>query len=210
MDLYISPMSCSFAVHVACVEAGLTPTIHCVDRKTKRLDDGSDYRSIAPQAIVPAVRLGDGGLLTESAAVLQYVADRAPEKGLAPAPGSPERYRLVEWINFVTSEIHKKHLWMVFSSKTPTAVKDWARANAGPPLAHVAQHLEGREHLMGDRFTVADAYLFWALLVAPHGGIALDEWPALGRYVERIQKRPSVATVLGIELPLYRREASAA
>jgi glutathione S-transferase len=209
MDLYISPLSCSFAVHVALLEAGIPVTLHRVDRATKRLADGRDYRAIAPQAIVPAIGLPDGSVLTETAAVLQYVADRVPDKRLAPPWGSTERYRLIEWLNFTTTELHKKHLWTVFSSKTPPALKDFARATAAPALGHVAARLEGRSFLLGDDFSVADAYLFWALFVAPHGGIALSEWPALGAYVERIQRRPSVVEALAIEGPLYAKEAAA-
>jgi glutathione S-transferase len=209
MDLYISPFSCSFAVHVACLEAGIDVALHRVDRASKRLDDGSDYRAIAPQAIVPAIRLPDGSILTEMAAVMQYIADRVPEKHLAPAWGTPDRYRLAEWLHFVGTEIHKKHLWSVFSSKTPPEVKDFARKSASPPLAHAAAHLEGREYLVGDYFTVADIYLFWALTVAPHGGIALDEWPALAAYADRIKSRPSVVAAFAVESPLYAREAAA-
>src|SRR5262245_27114585 len=119
MDLYISPLSCSLTAHIAMREGGLPVTTLRVDRKTKLLDDGSDYRAIAPQGIVPALRLDDGAMLTESTAVLQFIADQAPEKKLAPAWGSRERYRLVEWLNFCTTELHKKHIWTVFSTKVP-------------------------------------------------------------------------------------------
>jgi glutathione S-transferase len=207
MDLYISPLSCSLAVHIAMLEAGLEPRLLRVDRKTKRLDDGRDYFAIAPLGVVPVIGLADG-VLTESAAVLQYVADAAPDKHLAPPPASPERYRLQEWLNFITSELHKKHIWMVFSSKTTPEMKAWSRANAGPTLDHVARHLADREFLL-DRFTVADAYMWWALFVAPHGGITLDGHPALKAYVARIQARPAVARALATELPLYQREAAA-
>jgi glutathione S-transferase len=209
MDLYISPMSCSLAAHIACLEAGLAPTIHRVDRKTKRLDDGRDFRAISPQAIVPVISLPDGGVLTESAAILQYIADQAPDAQLAPPPGSPERYRLCEWLNFTTSEVHKKHIWMVFSSKTTPEMKAWGRETAPAMLAHVAKHLENRDYLLGSRFTVADAYMFWALFVAPHGGISLNPYPALKAYVERIHARPSVVAALAFEGPLYAREAAA-
>ncbi len=209
MDLYISPMSCSLAAHIACLEAGLTPTIHRVDRKTKLLDDGRDYRTIAPQGNVPVLGLADAGFLAESVAVLQYIADRAPESQLAPPPGTLERYRLQEWLNFITTELHKKLLWMVFSSKTPPELKVWARANATATLEHVARRLADHEYLVGDRFTVADTYLFWGLLIAPHGGISLDAFPALVAYVARIQQRPSVQAALAHDYPLYAKEAAA-
>jgi glutathione S-transferase len=208
MDLYISPMSCSLAVHIAILEAGIEPNLLRVDRKTKRLDDGRDFFAISPLGIVPVIGLPDGSVLTESAAVLQYIADRAPDKQLAPPAGSPERYRLQQWLNFTTSELHKKHIWLAFSSKTTPEMKAWSRANAGPTLDHVARHLADREFVL-DRFTVADAYLWWTLFVAPHGGISLDGHPALEAYVARIQARPSAARALATEVPLYQRDVAA-
>jgi len=208
MELYFSPFSCSFAAHVACLEAGLAPNLQHVARGTKRLDDGRDYLAIAPQGNVPALALDDGAVLTESAAVLQWIADRAPEKNLAPRAGTLERYRLVQWINFVTSEIHKKHLWMIFSSKTPPAVKTWARENAAASFGFVAAHLAENDYLLGDRFSVADAYLFWALLVAPFGGLSLEPWPSLGAYVKRMLARPSVQAAIKFDRPLYEKEAA--
>jgi glutathione S-transferase len=202
-------MSCSFAAHVACLEAGLAPTLHRVDRRTKLLDDGRDFRAIAPQANVPVLGVGDG-VLTESVAVLQYIADRAPDRRLAPAWGTPERYRLVEWLAFTSTELHKKHLWMVFSTRTTDEMKAWSRAQAQPVLAHVARWLADHDFLVGERFTVADAYMFWALFVAPHGGISLDAHQPLRTYVERIRNRPSVVQALGYEGPLFARESAAA
>jgi len=209
MDLYISPLSCSLAVHIAALEAGITPTLYRVDRKTKLLDDGRDFHAISPLGIVPAITLADGSILTESSAVLQYIADQAPAKQLAPPWGTPERYHLQQWLNFTTSELHKKHAWMIFSSKTSAEMKAWSRANAAPTLDYAARHLADREYVVGGRFTVADAYLFWALFVAPHGGLSLDAHPALQAYVARIQSRPSVAAALAVELPIYQREVAA-
>ncbi|HVJ91930.1 MAG TPA: glutathione S-transferase N-terminal domain-containing protein, partial [Labilithrix sp.] len=123
MDLFILPLASSLGVHIACLEANVAFTLHRVDRKTKLLEDGRDYRSLAPQGQVPAIRLPDGTILTETGAVLQYVADLAPATRLAPRWGTPERYRLIEWLDFVGTELHKKHLFMVFSAKTPEAVK---------------------------------------------------------------------------------------
>ncbi|MBA3542427.1 MAG: glutathione S-transferase family protein [Deltaproteobacteria bacterium] len=209
MDLYIAPMSCSLAAHIACLEAGLAPTLHRVDRTSKTLDDGRDYRTIAPQVNVPVIALREGGILSESTAVLQYIADLAPASQLAPAPAALERYRLQEWLGFTTTELHKKLLWMVFSSKTTPELKAWARANATDTLDHIARHLAAHDYLVGDRFTVADAYMFWALLVAPHGGISLDAHPALSAYVARIQRRQSVKAALAHDYPLYAKEAAA-
>lgn len=208
MDLYISPMSCSFTVHVACLEAGLAPRLHRVDRRTKLLEDGRDYRQISPLGIVPVISLPDGSTLSESVAVLQYIADQAPEKKLAPPAGTLERYRLIEWLNFITTEVHKKLLWNVFSSKTTPELKAWAREIAPPTIAHVARAVETRDFLVGDHFTVADIYMFWALLVAPHGGITVEQ-PRLKAYVENIQARPSVQAALAHDYPLYLKEKAA-
>jgi glutathione S-transferase len=208
MDLYISPMSCSLAAHIACREADLALNLLRVDRKTKRLDDGRDYAAIAPMTNVPVVGLPDGGVLTETAAVLQYIADRAPEKQLAPPWGTVERYRLIEWINFTTSELHKKVLAVVFSTKASDEIKAWGRSQAPSTLDHLARWLDRHDYLVGERFTVADTYLFWGLFVAPHGGVSLDSYPALRAYVERIRSRPSVVAALAYEGPLYAREAA--
>jgi len=210
MDFYATPMSCSFALHVACLEAGIPFTIRWVARVSKRLEDGRDYLSLAPKGVVPAVVLDDGSLLTETAAVLQQVADRVPEKALAPAWGSPERYRLIEWINFVSSELHGKHLAPIFGRTVPDLVKNRARASIAQPLAIIAGALEGRDVLVGEHFTVADAYLFWALFAAPHGGASLETWPALTAYVARHRTRASIQGALAVEGPLYLKETQAA
>jgi len=209
MELFILPMSCSFAAHVACLEAGVTPTLRRVARDSKLLDDGTAYATLAPKTHVPAIRTDDGWVLTESSAVLQYIADLAPDKGLAPPAGSRERYQLMEWLNFVATEVHKKHVWPIFSSKTSPEHKDWARSNAAPMLDHLERHLTGRAYLLGDRFTVPDAYLFWALFILPHGKLSLQPYPALRAYVDRIRVRPSITAALAYEVPLFQAESAA-
>jgi glutathione S-transferase len=209
MELFILPMSCSFAAHVACLEAGVAPTLRRVARDSKLLDDGTAYAALAPKTHVPAIRTEDGWVLTESSAVLQYIADLAPDKGLAPPAGTRERYQLAEWLNFVATEVHKKHIWPIFSSKTSPEHKDWARSNAAPMLDHLERHLTGRAYLLGDRFTVPDAYLFWALFIAPHGKLSLQPYPALRAYVDRIRVRPSVTAALAYEVPLFQAESAA-
>jgi glutathione S-transferase len=206
MDLYISPLSCSFAAHVALLEAELPVTLHRVDRRTKCLDDGTDYRVLAPLANVPALADGKGTLLTEMAAVMQWIADLAPAKGLAPRWGTPERYTLIAWLHFVSTEIHKKHLWMIFSSKTPPAVKDWARQDPSAPLDFAEKHLRDRTFLLGETLTVADLYLYWTLMVLPFAGIPLGRWPALEAFAARLRERPTVKAALAIELPMFQKE----
>ncbi|HET9989850.1 MAG TPA: glutathione S-transferase C-terminal domain-containing protein [Kofleriaceae bacterium] len=208
MDLYFVPLAGSFAVHVACLEAGITPVLHLVDAKTKRLPDGRDYRQIVPHGIVPAIGLPDGGVLTELTAVLPYVADRAPAKQLAPAPDSPERYRLIEWLAFIATELHKKHLQPVFGTNVAAGADAWSRANVDAMFAHVARRLDHHDYLL-DAFSVADCYLFWVLFVAPHGGLSLNAHPSLKAYVERIRARASVTAALAIEVPLYTAAAAA-
>jgi glutathione S-transferase len=209
MELFISPMSCSFAAHLICLEAGIDPTLRRVARATKTLDDGTDYRTIAPLAIVPVIR-DDGFVLGESSAVLQYIADRAPEKRLVPPAGTRERYLVQQWLNFTTSEVHKKHCWPIFSSKTNAEQKAWARSTIAPQLEYVAKQLADRTYLVGDTFTVADAYLFWTMFVLPHGGVSLDAYPAITAYVARIRERPTVVKALAYEVPLFQQEAKAA
>ncbi len=115
----------------------------------------------------------------------------------------------MQWLNFITTEVHKKLLWNVFSSKTTPALKAWAIEIAPPTIAHVARAVEDRDFLVGDQLTVADIYMFWALLVAPHGGISLDAHPRLKAYVENIQARPSVQAALAHDYPLYLKEKAA-
>jgi hypothetical protein len=125
---------------------------------------------------------------------------------------TPERYRLLEWLSFVGTEIHKKHLFPMFSSRSPDEVKSFARGTAPLPLAHAARHLDDEERypfLLGKNFTVADAYLFWGLLIAPYGGIEAEAHPSLVRYVVRIRERPAVKRALSAELPLYVAEVGA-
>jgi glutathione S-transferase len=210
MHLYIMPFAGSFPAHIACHEAALPHTLQYVDRKTKRLDDGRDYLAISTKGMVPALTLPDNTVLSESAAVLQWIADSTPESGLAPPAGTRQRYELIEWLNFITTELHKKHVWMIFSTRTTPELKDWARASVPRVFDFVERHLDGREFAVGDRFTVADAYLFWTLFVAPHGGVPLEKWPVLEAYVARIRQRPSVQRAFAIEAPLYAREQRAA
>lgn len=209
MDLFILPLSCSLAAHIACLEAGQSPVLRRVDRATKRLDDGSSYAELAPKLNVPAIRLSDGWVLSESSAVLQYIADLAPDKQLAPPPGTRERYRLAEWLNFVATEVHKKHVWAIFSTHTSPEHKEWARTAARPVLEYLERTLAAQPFLMGERFTVPDAYLFWALLIAPHGKLSLEAYPALRAYVDRIRARPAVRAALAIEVPMFQGESAA-
>ena len=205
MDLFFSPLAGLFAAHLACLEAGVPVTLQYVDSRAKRLADGTDYRTVAPQGIVPALRLDGGRVLTESVAVLLHVAEHATTG----APDARARLGLVEWLAFVATELHKKQLFFAFHEAAPAEAKRWLAGQAAPAFAHVARRLADRAFVMGDAFSVADAYTFWVLLVAPYGGLSLDAWPVLGAYVERLRERPTVKQALAFELPLFQQEKAA-
>lgn len=203
MDLYFSPMACSIATRIALHETGLGDRtgFHRVTLSTKTLDDGSDYYAANPKGQVPALRLDDGEILTEGPAVLQYVADLSPERGLAPANGTLERYRLQEWLNFIGTELHKQVLAVIFNPFAPAEAKTFARDEVAPvKLAVLAKALEGRGFLLGERFTVADAYAWFVLSLCGHAGIDLERWPALQRYFAALAQRPSIARAVSEEM----------
>jgi glutathione S-transferase len=197
MKLYYSPGACSLAPHIVLRELGMAHERVKVDLRAGRTEDGSDYRQINPKGYVPALELDDGQRLTEAAVLLQYLADRAPDAGLAPPPSSMERYRLQEWLNFIATEIHKGFgpLWKADSTDDE---KGRVRARLGVRLDWLAGELQGREFL-ADRFTIADAYLFTILNWGPWTGVDLSAWPALPAYVARIAARPQVAAAMRAE-----------
>ncbi|MEI6417464.1 MAG: glutathione S-transferase N-terminal domain-containing protein [Sphingomonadales bacterium] len=201
MDLYFAPLSCSLATRIALYEAGVPAGFHQVTLSTKQLADGSDYLAINPKGQVPAL-LTPGGVLTEGPAVLQYVADLAPESGLAPAAGSWGRAQLQQWLNYISSEVHKAVFYMSFNPASPPEVRAFARDVLLPArYRHVSNHLEGREFLL-EGFSVADAYLFTTLNWAGAINVALADWPVLAAYHARIAVRPAVARAFAEELAL--------
>jgi glutathione S-transferase len=202
MRLYFSPLACSLATRMAVYEAGLPASFHKVTLSTKTLDDGTDYRAVAPKGQVPALVLDDGMVLTEGSAVLQYVADQAPSSGLAPAAGTIERYQVQQWLSFVATEIHKQVFAAIFNPASPDEARGFARSLLPAKLAYVDDHLNGRDYLVGDSFTVADAYLAWVLVLAPRLGIDLAQSPSLAAYAQRIHARPHVARAIGDEMSL--------
>jgi glutathione S-transferase len=209
MNIYGIPMSSSFVLHLACLEADIPFEVRWVDRASKKLADGRAYADVVSRGLVPALSLPDGSTLSETSAVLQYVADRAPEKKLAPPVGSLDRYRMQAWLNLITSEIHARNLAPIFGRTVPEEIKVRARENVIQSLEHVATTLVGRDYLVGESFTVADAYLWWALFALPHGGVALDRFPSLVQYVDRLRERPAVKKALSIEGPLYLQQQAA-
>src|SRR3954467_11175397 len=207
LQLYFSPMACSLASRIALMEAGLEARYHPVHLQTKQVvDDGSDFFGVSPKGAVPVLVLENSERLTETAAVLQYIADLRPESGLAPPPGDADRYRLQEWLSFIGTEIHKAFLFPTFWYKDD-ASKASARERIGQSVSVAATHLANRDYLVGDRFTVADAHLAWALLLLGHAGVDLKQWPQLVAYRDRIQARPHVKAAIGIEMALRKTVA---
>lgn len=198
MKLYFSPAACSLASHIALREAGLDFELVKTDIRDKKTASGEDYRTINSKGYVPALQLDDGQVLTENPAVLQYIADRKPERGLAPAAGSMERYRLQEWLGFIGSEIHKQFS-PLFVPTTPEPAKQVAKDNIARRLAWTEQALGTRPFLLGETFTVADAYLFTVLGWPQFAGMDLGQWPGLKAYHARIAQRPAVQAALKAE-----------
>lgn len=192
MRLYFSPGSCSLLPHVVFREADIPFEGVRVDLTTKRTAEDRDYLSVNPKGAVPALELDDGEILTETVAIVQYIADLRPSTHLAPAPGTLDRYRLCQWLNFLSSEVHK-----AFSMYRRIAHLDGGREYAQGLLEkhfdYLQSHLESREFLVGDGFTVADAHLFMELGWAKGGDLGLARWPALERFEARIGARPAVA-----------------
>jgi glutathione S-transferase len=203
MELFASPMACSLASHITALEAGLPVKLRFV--KDHKTDDGGDFYSIAANGYVPALRLDDGTVLNEGASVLQYLADAAPEAGLAPAWGTIERYQLIDIQNYLATEVHKKLFQPIFSPQAPQAAKDAAKAELEPTLDYLAKRLGDRETLLGSGFTVADAYLVTLLNWFAFVGCDLKKWPAIGAYHQRHLKRPSVAQAMSVEMAERQR-----
>ena len=195
MKLYISPGACSMASNIALHEAGIQFELSKVDRRTKRAD-GVDFVTINPKGYVPALRLDDGQVLTENVAVLQYIGDLNPAAKLAPPAGTLERYRLQEWLSFINSEVHKSFS-PLFNSEATEDTKTYARNQLAKRLAYLEDALGDKKYLMGDQFTVADAYLFTVLGWGVH--VAVDIGPKLKSYVDRIRARPHVIEAMTAE-----------
>ncbi|MBN8741017.1 MAG: glutathione transferase GstA [Lysobacterales bacterium 69-70] len=198
MKLYFSPGACSLSPHIVLREAGLPFEAVKVDLATKQTADGADFKAINPKGYVPALQLDDGRVLTEGPAIVQYLADQVPAKQLAPANGSWERYRLQEWLNFISTEIHKQFS-PLFNAAIPDTVKDLQKAKLAQRFGEIAPVLEKQDYLTGSQFSVADAYLFTVLGWSKYFQIDLQQWPSIARFVERVAARPAVAEALDVE-----------
>lgn len=197
MKLYYSPGACSLAPHIALCELSIPHALVNVDLNTGKTEDGRDFCKINPKGCVPTLELDDGEVLTEAAVLLQFLADRAPAAGLAPASGSMERYHFLEWLNFIATEIHKGFgpLWKPDSTEDE---KQRTRERLGNRLDWLAGQLHGREYVTGS-FSVADAYLFTVLNWCQWTGVDLAKWPNLKYYAARVAARPKVQEALKAE-----------
>jgi glutathione S-transferase len=198
MKLYYAPGACSLASHIALHEAGLPFEIDKLNVPTKTTASGEDFMQINPKGYVPAIKMDDGGYLTEGAVILQYIADKNPNSGLAPKAGTMERYRLQEWLNFIATEIHKS-FGPLFNKALPEEAKINARNFLTRRLGYVEVQLANKPYLMGSSFTVADAYMFVVLNWSGRAGFDLDPFPKIKEYVARIAGRPSVHAAMKAE-----------
>jgi glutathione S-transferase len=194
MKLYYSPGTCALAVHIALREAGLEADLVKVDLRSRKLPDGSDFLAVNPLGYVPVLELDDGERLTETSALLLYIADRVPTAGLAPAVGTFDRSRMQEKLSFVATELHQS-FGPLFNPSLPAAARDMVMARLRGRLSWVNEHL-GSDFANGKEFSVADCYLFAVLGFTRPLDIDMSAWPALGAYVGRMMCRPAVVAAM--------------
>jgi glutathione S-transferase len=198
MKLYFSPGACSLSPHIALREAGLPFQAVQVSTKTHTLQDGSDYYAINPKGYVPLLELDNGDRLSEGPAIVQFIADQAPDKQLAPANGTLARYHLQEWLNFISTELHKAFS-PLFNPATVEETKAQNRSRLGQRLGWVNEQLEGKTYLMGNQFTVADGYLFTVTNWAKHVGVDISGLAHLNAFRDRVAARPAVQAAMKAE-----------
>jgi glutathione S-transferase len=198
MKLYYAPGACSLAPHIVAREAGIPLTLEKVDLRARTTASGRPFAEINPKGYVPAIEVRDGEVMTEVSALIQYLADQAPQAGLMPAAGTAERYQVLEWIGFVSTEIHKGFgaLW---NPASPEEVKQAAKDKLFQRFAYIDQRLAGQSYLTGERFTVADAYLFTVTNWTNFHGLSLTEYPNLAAFMSRVAARPKVQEALEAE-----------
>ena len=198
MKLYYSPGVCSLSPHIVLREAGLAFEPVLASTKSHKLQDGTDYYQINPLGYVPMLELDDGTRLREGPAIVQYIADQAPTKNLAPANGTLPRYRLQEWLTFIGTEIHKSFS-PLFNPAMPDEGKKIYKDRIANRLAYVDSQLAGKQYLMGDNFSVADAYLFTVTRWTKPMAIDLTPYPNLVAFMARVEARPAVQEALKFE-----------
>lgn len=198
MKLYFSPGACSLASHIALREAGLAFDLERVNLATKKMARDADFLRVNPKGYVPTLQFEDGSTLTENPAVMLWIGDQVPEKRLAPAPGTMERYHLIEWLNFIATELHKSFS-PLFDQTAHEATKTAARARIEKRLDYLNKTLGDSPFILGEHFTVADGYLFTVLSWGKYVDLDLSRWPKLATYVGRIGMRPKVLDALKAE-----------
>jgi glutathione S-transferase len=198
MKLYYAPGACSQAPHIVARETGLAIDLAKVEFPSKRTTEGEDLYAVNPKGAVPALKLDDGNVLTENAVIMQYLADQAPASELAIPRDGIERYRLLEWVNFIATEIHKGFgpLW---NPATPDAYKDATREALGKKFDYLQERIGDGPWILGDRFSIADAYAFAVLNWTRIHAIDIGRWPGLAAYLGRIAARPAVQQTLRAE-----------
>jgi len=195
MKLYYSPGACSLSPHIALLEAGFPYELVKVDLRAKKLENGDDYLKVNPKGQVPALGLDNGELVTEGPVIVQMIADQATTKGLAPSRDSAERYKLLEWLNFITSELHKSFS-PLFNPTFSDEVKGFFKERLMGKFKYIDAQLEGHDYLLGQSFSVADGYLFTMLCWADRMKFDLTGLANLTAYKERVAARPKVQEAL--------------
>jgi glutathione S-transferase len=198
MKLYFSPGACSLSPHIVIRELGLDVEVEAVNLGTKVTASGADFRAINPKGYVPALVLDDGSLLTEGAVIVQYLADTKPEAGLLAKPGTLERYRTQEWLNFVAAEVHKGFS-PLFRKDCPAEWQTVVRDTLNARFQMIDTHLADKAYAMGERFTVVDAYLFTVLGWSRYTNLDLSGYPNITAYLARVGDRPAVQAALAAE-----------
>ena len=197
MKLYFSPGSCSLSPHIVLRETGSDFELEQVNNQEKKTKSGKDYWTVNPKGQVPCLELDNGDKLTEGPVIVQYIADQNGS-GLAGKPGTMERYHVQEWLNFTTSELHKT-FGPIFRATTPDAFKEISRANLGKRFDWIDKELAGKQYLMGDKFSVADAYMFTVMRWTQRINVDLAKWPNIKAYMDRVAARPKVQEALKAE-----------
>ncbi|MBV8032904.1 MAG: glutathione transferase GstA [Betaproteobacteria bacterium] len=206
MKLYYGPGACSLSPHIVLRELGLPFEMKKVNTKDKTIEGGGDYWKVNGRGYVPALELDNGEVLTEGPAIVQYLADQKPEAGLLPKAGSFERYRVQEWLNFITSEIHKSFS-PLFRPNTPDEYKTISKENLAKRFDWLNEQLKGKDYLTGKSFTVADAYLFVVLGWTKPLAIDLSRWPNLAAFHARVAARPKVKEAMVAEGLIKKEQA---
>src|SRR6186997_334718 len=198
MKLYYTPGACSLSPHIALLEAGLPYELVKVDIRAKKLENGEDYLKLNPKGQVPALALDSGEIVTEGPVIIQMIADKVEARNLAPAHGSAERYKLLEWLNFITTELHK-NFGPMFSPVLADDAKAFFKDRVMAKFKYIDSQLTGRDYLMGSQFSVADGYLFTMLSWAERMKFDLSAMPNLLAYKARVAARPKVQEALAKE-----------